>query len=71
MGVTLGKEHRPRVFQNGVLRKILGFRKNKVIGEWRRMHYEGLYDLYSTLYIIEVVRWIGAWSMNGGDKRCI
>jgi hypothetical protein len=59
-----------------VLRKILGFRKNKVKGEWRRLHNEGLYDLYSPLSIIQVinsssVRCIEACTMNGGDERCI
>jgi hypothetical protein len=59
-----------------VLRKILGFRKNKVKGEWRRLHNEGLYDLYSPLSIIQVinsssVRWIEACTMNGGDERCV
>jgi len=43
-----------------VLRKILGFKKDKVIWEWRRLHN----DLYSLLNIIQVIklrsaRWIG------------
>ena len=72
----LGEEHRRRVFENGVLRKILGFRKDKVIGEWRRLHDEGLYDLCSPLNIIQIiklrsVRWTGACTMNGGDEICI
>jgi hypothetical protein len=74
--LILGEEHKLRVFENGVLRKIRRFRKDKVIGEWRILHNEGLYDLYSPLNIIQViksrsVRWIGACTMNGGDERCI
>ena len=74
--LVLGEEHKLRVSENGVLRKILGFRKNKVKGEWRRLHNEGLYDLYSPLNIIQVmksssVRWIGAYTMNGGGERGI
>jgi len=72
----LGEEHKLRVFENRVLRKILRFRKDKVIGEWRSLHNEGLYDLYSPLNVIQViksrsVRWLGACTMNGGDERCL
>jgi hypothetical protein len=74
--LILGEEHELGVFENGLLRMILGFRKYKVIGEWRRLHNERLYDLSSPLIIILViksssVRWIGACTMNGGDERCI
>jgi len=34
----LGEEHRLRVFENRVLRKILGLKRDKVKGEWRRIH---------------------------------
>jgi len=73
---VLGEEHKLRVFENRVLRKILRFRKDKVIGEWRILHNEGLCDLYCPLNVIQViksrsVRWIGACTMNGGDERCL
>jgi hypothetical protein len=45
--LTLREEHRLRVFKNGVLRRIFGPKKDKVTGEWRRLHNEELYDLYS------------------------
>jgi hypothetical protein len=35
------------VFENGVLRKIFGLRRYEVRGEWRRLHNEEFYDLYS------------------------
>jgi hypothetical protein len=38
--VNLRTEHRLRVFENRVLRKIFGPNRNEVIGEWRRLHNE-------------------------------
>ena len=40
------EERRLRVFENRVLRKILGPKTDEVTGEWRRLHQEELYDLY-------------------------
>jgi hypothetical protein len=45
---TLREEHRLRVFENRVLRKIFGPKRDKVIGEWRKLHDEELHDLYSS-----------------------
>jgi len=39
--VTLRKEHRLRVFENSVLRKIFGPKRYNVTGEWRKLHTEG------------------------------
>jgi hypothetical protein len=41
----LREEHRLRVFENRVLRKIFGPKRDEVIGEWRRLPKEDLYDL--------------------------
>jgi hypothetical protein len=41
----LREEHRLKVLENRVLRKILGPKRDKVIGDWRRLHKEELYDL--------------------------
>jgi hypothetical protein len=38
-------EHRPRVFENGVLRRIFGPKRDELTGEWRRLRNEELYDL--------------------------
>jgi hypothetical protein len=45
--LTLREEHRLRVFENRVLRRIFGPKRDEVTGEWRRLHNEGLYNLYS------------------------
>ena len=45
--LTLEKERKLRVFENMVLRRIFGPRKDEVTGEWRRLHNEELNDLYS------------------------
>jgi hypothetical protein len=48
--LTLRAEHRLRVFENRVLRKIFGSKRDEVTGEWRRLHDEELYNLYSSSY---------------------
>jgi len=42
------------VFENRVLRKIFGPRRDEVTGEWRRLHNEELNDLYSSPNIVRV-----------------
>ena len=44
--LTLREEQRLRVFENKVLRKIFGPKRDEVTGEWRRLHKEELYDTY-------------------------
>jgi hypothetical protein len=45
-----------RVFENRVLRRIFGCRRDEVTGEWRRLHNEELYALYSARKIIRVIK---------------
>jgi hypothetical protein len=46
--LTLREELGLRVFQNRVLRKIFGRKRDEVTGEWRRLHKEEFSDLYSS-----------------------
>jgi hypothetical protein len=55
LSVTLREEHRLRIFENRVLRRILG-PKREVRGGWRMMHIEGLHNLYSSPSIIRMVK---------------
>ena len=45
--LTLREEHRLRVFENRVLRRIFGPKRDEVTGEWRKLHNEELNDLVS------------------------
>jgi hypothetical protein len=44
------------VFQNRVPRKIFGPKRDKVTGEWRKLHNEEIYDLYCSRNIIRVIK---------------
>jgi hypothetical protein len=48
MSLTLRKEHSLRVFENRVLRRMFGLKRNEVTGEWRKLHNEDLHILYSS-----------------------
>jgi hypothetical protein len=54
--MTLREEHRLRVFENRVLRRIFGPKRDEVTGEWRRLHNEVLHDLYSSPSIIRIIK---------------
>jgi hypothetical protein len=51
------------VFENRVLRRLLGWKRDKVTGGWRKLHNEELYNLYSSPNIIRMksrrMRWAG------------
>jgi len=48
----LWEERKLRVFENMVLRRIFGPRRDEVMGEWRRFHNEELNDLYPHQYCV-------------------
>jgi hypothetical protein len=62
--LMLREEHRLRVFENRVLRRIFGPKRDEVTGSWRKLHNEELHGLYSSPSIIRVIkarrmRWAG------------
>ncbi|KAJ4429867.1 hypothetical protein ANN_22071 [Periplaneta americana] len=54
--LTLREEHRLRVFENKVLRKIFGAKRDEVTGEWRKLHNTELHALYSSPDIIRNIK---------------
>jgi hypothetical protein len=54
--LTLREEHRLGVFENRVLRRIFGPKRDEVTGEWRKLHNEELCDLYSLSSIIRIMK---------------
>jgi hypothetical protein len=71
--LTLREKHKLRMFQNRVLRRIFGPNRDGVMGGWRKIHNEGLHNLYSSLSIIRItksrrMRWAGHVARMG-EKR--
>jgi len=72
--LTLREERKLRVFENMVLRKIFGPRREEVTGELRRMHNEELNDLYCSPNIVRVIksrrmRWAEHVARMGGERK--
>jgi hypothetical protein len=62
--LTLREEHRLRVVENRVLRRIFGLKRDEVTGGWRKLHYEEIRNLYSSPNKIRMImsrrrRWAG------------
>jgi hypothetical protein len=53
---TLREERKLRVFENRVLRRIFGPKRDEVTGERRKLHNEELNDLYSSPNIVRVIK---------------
>jgi len=71
--LTLREERKLRVFENMVLRRIFGSRRDEVTGEWKRLHNEELNDLYSSPNIVWVIksrrmRWAGHVARMGEER---
>ena len=66
-------ERKLRVFENMVLRRIFGPRRDEETGEWRRLHNEELNSLYSSPNIVRVIksrrmRWAGHVARMGEER---
>ncbi|KAJ4435353.1 hypothetical protein ANN_17966 [Periplaneta americana] len=72
--LTLREEHRLRVFENKVLRKIFGAKRDEVTGEWRKLHNTELHALYTSPDIIRNIksrrlRWAGHVARMGESRN--
>ena len=65
--LKLREERRLSVFDNRVLKRIYGSKRDEVRGEWRKLHKEELNDLYSSPNIVQVNKSMG-WA---GHVACI
>jgi hypothetical protein len=73
--LTFREEHRPRVFENRVLRRIFG-PKREEDGSWRKLHNDELHRLYSSSNIVRVIksrrlRWAGHVACMGDGRGVI
>jgi hypothetical protein len=63
-----------RVFENRILRKIFGLKRDEVIGGWRKLHNEELHNLYCSPSIIRIIksrriRWAGHVARMGAKRN--
>ena len=68
--LILREERRLRVFENRLLRRVFGPKRDEVTGEWRKLHNEELRDIYSLPNIVRVLkstrmRWARMWEGRG------
>jgi hypothetical protein len=73
LSLPLREEHRLRVLENRVLRRIFGPKGDEVMGDWRKLRNEELHNLYSSPNPIRMIkrrrmRW-GGYVARMGDKR--
>jgi hypothetical protein len=72
--LTLREEHRLRVFENRVLRRTFGPKRDEVSRRWRKLHKEEVCDLYSSTSIIRMIksrrmRWAGHVAPMGKKRN--
>jgi hypothetical protein len=56
LSLNLREEHRLRVFENRVLKRIFGPKRDEVTGGWKKLHNEELHGLYSSPSIVRVIK---------------
>jgi hypothetical protein len=71
----LNEKRRLRVFENGVLRRIFGPKRDEVTGEWSKLHNEDLNGLYFLANIVRVIKsgrlkWVGHVARMGKGEVC-
>jgi hypothetical protein len=67
--LTLREEHRVRVFENRVLRRIFGMKRDEVMGDWRKLHNQELHNLY---YLPSIIRMMKSRKMRlAGHVACM
>jgi len=73
--LTMREERRLSVFQNRVMRRIFGPKRDEVKREWRKLHNEELNNLYSSPNTVRMIksrmRWAGQVACMGGEERNI
>jgi hypothetical protein len=62
--LIIREEHTSRVFENRVLRRIFGFKREEVAGGWRNLHNEELHNLYCSPNIIRVIKLRMRWAVH-------
>jgi hypothetical protein len=72
--LTVREEHKLKVFENRVLRRIFGPKRDGVTGGWRKLHNEELHNLYSLPSIIRIIksrrmRWAGHMARMGKKRN--
>jgi hypothetical protein len=72
--LTLREEHRLRMFENRVLRRIFGPKRDEGMGEWRKLHNGEFHNLYSSADIIRQIksrrmRWAGHVACMGEGRN--
>jgi hypothetical protein len=63
------------MFENRVLRRIFGPKREEVAGDWRRLHNEELHNLYDSLILLDhqvkECEMGSLCSMHGNDEKCV